>query len=214
MTTTLIAGLNDDSIRQFSDLVKAVKDISKGNPPAKLLLVKLQFLDTMLPRGSDPHDWKLDQPGITVVDLHQYDAAYQNILIEFLLSTICGPRMSAPPSKEHPVLFVFDECQRISLGEGSFANRLLREGRKFQLSAWFSTQWISDRESQKALDQAALRIYFRPDTSSLHKTVLSLGLECKEQQKTYERRLGSLPTGCFMCKQGRHYRFNKVSRIG
>lgn len=205
-------GLTEGNLDSFQDLVDVVDGDIAENDTAKRLLPKLKKLGSLLPKGIEPYEWKLNETGITVIDLHHiYDIAAQAILIELLLGTICGLRMSGVPNEDHPVVLVFDECQRLRLKEGSFANRILREGRKFGLSGWYSTQWVSRPEEQQALGQAALHIHFRPDDSNLHRTALSLGLQDKTKISHYEHRLASLKRGCFMYQDGKKIRFNKVS---
>ena len=197
-------------LHSIGDLVNVVASIMEGNDAAKRIYPKLKKLKSIVPDGDPNFDWELDRPGTTVIDLHHCDASSQAILIELLLGTICSGRMEALPSEEYPVVLVFDECQRLSLRPGSWTNRILREGRKFGLSGWFSTQWISDPEEQKAMDQAALRVYFRPDAASLHKTVLRMGLKDREQAVRYESILAKMKCGCFMFRDGNRYKFNKV----
>lgn len=43
------------------------------------------------------------------------------------------------------------------------AIRILREGRKFNLAGWFSSQWLDHKDAAAALGQAALQAHFRPD---------------------------------------------------
>ena len=73
------------------------------------------------------------------------------------------------------------------------------------MSGWFASQWITNKEAINALDQAALRAYFRPESSNLHalarrlssvdKSRISAG---KERIKEYERHLSCLKVGQFL----------------
>lgn len=208
--STLIAdGLRSGDMHTFDDLVSRAADEAAENDAVKRLLPKLKKLNNTLPKGDTPLHWDLSKPGITVLDLHRIsDPAAQAILIELLLGGICSGRFAALPSQAHPVVLVFDECQRINLRGSSYAARILREGRKFGLNGWFSTQWVSNAEERKALEQAALRIIFRPNQSDLHRTVLSLGLKNRNQIPHYEARIASFRPGEFLYRDGTKICFN------
>ena len=209
LSTLIEDGLKDGLLCTFDDLVAMAELAAHSNDAVKRMYPKLKKLNSTLPKGNTPLRWNLNQPGITILDLHNItDQAAQGILIELLLGTICSNRFAALPNEDHPVVLIFDECQRIHLHGNSYANRILREGRKFGLHGWFSTQWISHPEERKALDQAALRIYFQPSRTDLHRTVLSLGLKNRELIPRYEHRLSSFRPGEFLYRDNHQFRFN------
>lgn len=209
LSMLITEGLKNGSMKTFDDLVSHATAIAKENDAVKRLLPKLKKLNNLLPKGTAPLRWELDHPGIIVLDLHRIgDPAAQAILIELLLGSICSSRFASLPCDDHPVVMIFDECQRLHLHGNSYANRILREGRKFGLHGWFSTQWISHPEEKKALDQAALRIYFRPSSTDLHRTVVSLGLKDRNLIPRYEHRLSSFIPGEFLYRDGTHLYFN------
>ena len=209
LSTIIAAGLKDGSINTFDDLVRTATAEAHNNDAVKRLLPKLMKLNNMLPKGTDSLRWELDRPGIIVLDLHHIgDPAAQAILIEFLLGAICSSRFAGLPCEDHPVVMIFDECQWLHLRGGSYANRILREGRKFGLHGWFSTQWLSHPEERKAMDQAALQLYFRPSQTDLHRTVMSLGLKNRQLVLRYEHRISSFRPGEFLYRDGTHLYFN------
>lgn len=209
LSTLITEGLMDGSMKTFADLVDRATIEAHDNDTVKRLLPKLKKLNNMLPKGRTPLRWNLNKPGITVLDLHHIgDPAAQAILIELLLGSICSSRFAGLPCEGHPVVMIFDECQRLHLRGNCYINRILREGRKFGLHGWFSTQWVSHPEAQKALEQAALRMYFRPNQSDLHRTVMSLGLKNRQLISRYEHRISSFRPGEFLYRDGTHLRFN------
>lgn len=209
LSTLITEGLVDGSINTFDDLIQRAISASKNNDAVTRLLPKLKKLNNMMPKGNQPLCLNLEQPGIIVLDLHHIgDPAAQAIMIELLLGSICSSRFASLPSDEHPVVMIFDECQRLHLHGNCFINRILREGRKFGLHGWFSTQWVSHPEAQKALEQAALRMYFRPNQSDLHRTVMSLGMKNRQLIPRYEHRISCFRPGEFLYREGHRLLFN------
>lgn len=210
----IINGLSCGAIKTFQDVVDLVEADIKYEDPARRMLPKIKKLNRILPSGTTPTDWKLDSPGITILDLHQIkDPASQALLVEMLLGAICGKRMGGIPEACPPVVLVFDECQRLRLTEGSFAHRILREGRKYNLSGWFSTQWIRNEQEEDALSQAGLKIYFRLEGNVLRRTVKSLGISDLETRKRYEHLLSTLPRGQFLYRRGKQMYLSKAPKL-
>jgi len=70
----------------------------------------------------------------------------------------------------NPFVVVLDECQNLNYKTSSPTSKILKEGRKFGWSAWLSTQSTDDEKLKKAitrLQQAALRIYFKPTNNEI-----------------------------------------------
>ena len=70
----------------------------------------------------------------------------------------------------NPFVVVLDECQNLNYKTSSPTSKILKEGRKFGWSAWFSTQDTDDGKLKNAitrLQQAALRIYFKPTINEI-----------------------------------------------
>ena len=64
-----------------------------------------------------------------------------------------------------PFVVVLDEAQNLSFADGSPAQKILQEGRKYGWSAWFATQFLKGALSTdeiSRLQQAAETLYFKP----------------------------------------------------
>ena len=95
-------------------------------------------------------------------------------------------------------MIVLDEAQKFTFKANSYTVKLLREGRKYQMSGFFASQWISDKEALAALEQAALRAYFRPEPSNAPALAKRLAAGDKELTNIYERHLSRLKRGQFL----------------
>lgn len=125
------------------------------------LLERLKDLNRVFPADAAEMDWRLDEPGITVLQFYTVpDPALQVVITEFLLAGLWSEKLQAGGAC--PVVAVLDECHRFPFRSGSMPMRILREGRKYQVSGWFASQWMDDKAAVAALDQAALRAYFYP----------------------------------------------------
>ncbi len=137
---------------------------------AKTVLSKMQQLfDMDLFDTQNAFDWSkmTDREGkITVIQLTSLDRETQTIITEMLMwdawySLVkCG-------DKTRPFVVVLDEAQNLSIADGSPAQKILQEGRKYGWSAWFATQFMkgaltSDEISR--LQQAAEILYFKPSS--------------------------------------------------
>jgi DNA phosphorothioation-dependent restriction protein DptH len=148
--------------------------------------------------GTDSFDWQLDTPGITVLDFSRVPTEWeQRLLVELSLADIWGQRLRKQDA-QIPTVIVLDECQKYKFKPDNYTTNLLREGRKYQMSGWFASQWISDDETLAALEQAALRAYFRPEPSNVQKLAKRLAAGDKDMTKTYEKHLSRLRVGQFL----------------
>ncbi len=132
--------------------------------------MKTKFLEitSVLPDGKQLFDWKLDTPGTTIVQLDkEYTLEQRAILTEILLSTICNLREHSSLKKFSPVVLIFDECQYLRTGPKTHINFLLRAARKYNLSGWFSAQYIPNTNMRMALGEAATRLIFCPNSNGL-----------------------------------------------
>ncbi len=77
------------------------------------------------------------------------------------------------------------------------AHTILREGRKFDVAMWASSQYIENPKAVKVLSQAALQICFRPDDWSIDKTARRLTQSNPKQQMACKRELMRLQPGEF-----------------
>lgn len=157
----------------------------------------LALLDTLLHCGSTPISVPLDAPGIFALDFTAIpDQDMCQLLVELVLQALWTAHATGDP----PLILVLDECQDLNWGKSSMAARILREGRKLQISGWFSTQWISSPEAASALGQAALQIHFCPDPQ--HMAALSKKLASKPAElKPYQRLVQNLRRGQFLYQQ-------------
>lgn len=196
-------GLEHELLGSIADLVAYIEMDAEENDTAMRLLPKVKRLGKLLPNGGATVDWKLDTPGITIIDLSTIkDSTTLAILAEMLLWAICNLRMSGGPKDTNPLVLLLDECQRLRFKDGDTTIRILREGRKFGIWGWFSTQWIQDKNAAAALGQAGLRIYFRPEEDNIHKTALKLSRGDRSKVPAYEKQLANLKRGQFMFWKG------------
>lgn len=145
-----------------SGLIAQIRNDPKLAQTMAPTLLRLQDLDNLLSAASQNFSWALDQPGITVL---RFDAlpnlSSQTMMTQFLLFDLWSEKLSRSESG-CPVVVVLDECQRFRFMEDSIFTRILREGRKYHISGWFASQWIQDKGTAEALNQAALQAYFYP----------------------------------------------------
>ena len=162
---------------------------------------RLRDLGRFFPGSGHGVDWKLREPGIKVLQFDTIlDRAVQAVITEVLLADLWGEKLSSG-NDTCPVVVVVDECQRFRFREESILTRILREGRKYHLSGWFASQWIDDEDALKALDQAALRVYFYPgdrNVCNLAKTLSSTS----QQRKAFMQLISRLEVGYFLYQDG------------
>lgn len=111
-------------------------------------------------------EWRslLDQEGrIIVIQLQGLDRSTQTIITELLMWD-AWYAFSQMGRKDQPFVAVFDEAQNLSLRDSSPAGKILREGRRYGWSAWFSTQYLPPKSENAAnnLFLAEETLYFRP----------------------------------------------------
>lgn len=150
---------------KLRDLLKA-----EGTQVAKTVLSKTQqFFDMDLFDVHDGFDWHNITAGggkVTIIQLTQLDREMQTVITEMLLWD-AWYSIQTLGEKNIPFVVVLDEAQNLSFAEGSPAQKILQEGRKFGWSAWFATQFLkgamtSDEISR--LQQAAETLYFKPSS--------------------------------------------------
>lgn len=194
-------GLHSGELTGMDYIIEYLQIIGRGS--ALTLLPKMKTLKRLLPCGKEEIDWKADTPGITIVDLSKVkDPTARIILSEMIMSAICSIRMNGEPGDYTPLVLLFDECQHLRFREYDHAVKILREGRKYGIWGWFSTQWIHNRTAAAALGQAGLRIYFCPAEDDLHDTALKLSCGNRKMVEGYENRLRHLKVGQFMFWNG------------
>lgn len=159
----------------------------------------LELLSTLIHCGNNPIGIDLGQSGIVVLGFDQVvDNKLRTLLVELILQAVWNQWTSVEHSVNHPLILVMDECQNLAWGENSMAVRILREGRKFGIGGWFSSQWISNKTAVAALGQAALRANFRPEDAN----IAALSKRLAQSEGTASRWQGlirKLRVGQFLC---------------
>lgn len=131
----------------------------------------LELLTPLTHCGSQPISLDLDTPGLTVLDYSQIsDRSLCKLLVELILQAV----WTAHTPQHPPLILILDEAQQLHWGADSMSIRILREGRKFGIAGWFSSQWCEDKEAASALGQAACQIHFRPDSQHISKLAKSM----------------------------------------
>lgn len=162
--------------------------------------VSIQNMCNYLPDGSNMFDWELDSPGVTIVDLHKdYGDSQKSTIIQLMTGLILHMRNNQPRQAFSPVVLVYDECQHLNLGEHTQIGTLLREGRKWGFSGWFSTQWVGKDSVKQALGDVSTRLYFQPNRSNLSEVAQDLCDFNSETKQTNRSMLSKLQTGQFVC---------------
>lgn len=144
------------------------------------IMLRLGDMSRIYCDAAENIDWALNNPGISVLQFNTLPYRDMQVLTtELLLSDLWVTKLEA----EHacPVVVVIDECQRFRFRESSMLVRILREGRKYCFSGFFSSQWISDKQAVQALEQAALRGFFFPGNANIYVLAEHLGCDKKEK---------------------------------
>lgn len=142
--------------------------MSMNTTYSRTVLSKMQQLfDLDLFDTTSALDWSsmTERDGkVTVIQLTNLDREIQTVITEMLMwdawySLVkCG-------DKSRPFVVVLDEAQNLSIADGSPAQKILQEGRKYGWSAWFATQFMRgalDSDEISRLQQAAEVLYFKP----------------------------------------------------
>ncbi|MGL5436923.1 MAG: ATP-binding protein [Lachnospiraceae bacterium] len=116
-------------------------------------------------------------PGkINILDFSKLDSLTKIILAEITLSGFWCAAKSGSLTNHRNITFVIDELQNFPLKPDSTLLQLLREGRKFNLNYILATQTTAtfSPETLAALNQCAVRLYFRPAIKELRKTATEI----------------------------------------
>ena len=143
----------------------------------------------------------LTAPGLSVLSFNQIlNTRIRSLLVELLLGAVWAQRISQS-DWPCPLILLLDECQNLSWGEGSMAVRILREGRKYGLAGWFSSQYITQKTAAAALGQAALQAYFRPDDAKIPHLTKSFSQAEAGSAPQWSQLIRNLKVGQFLCRQ-------------
>ena len=151
---------------------------------ASLLSRLIQFIHLDPFSYSTEHKWDdyfQDDGQVTIIQLDGYSQIeIKKILTEFILWDLWYFRLSK--TEKEPMGIVLDEAQNLAFGEGSPANLILREGRKFGWSAWFATQTFTNFSSEElsTLQGAATKVFFNPAESEVTSISRNLGGDYQE----------------------------------
>lgn len=145
-------------------------------------LEPLDLLRSVIHCGDCPIDLDLTTPGLTVLDFSELPSrSMQHLLIEIILTTIWSLRAHSGFRDQPPLILVLDEAQNLQWGQDSMSIRILREGRKFDVAGWFSSQWMDKPAAVAALHQTAIQAHFRPDSAGINRIVNALYLSHNER---------------------------------
>ena len=122
-------------------------------------------------------DKNIKKGKLNVISFNGIDRITQATLIEILLSYLW--RSIQVSSNSGKVIFSIDEYQNLMLGEGSVLRNILREGRKFNISLLLATQTMSvfPKDTRSILNQAATRLYFRPEVNEIRNVAKEIDSE-------------------------------------
>lgn len=181
-------------------------DFARNDQPASTgltaALEPLELLATLIRCGDCPISLDLTSPGITVLGFDQVvDGKLCTLLVELILGAVWDQRASATSSDGPPLILLLDECQNLNWGDGSMAVRILREGRKYGLAGWFSSQYIQNKNAVAALGQAALQAYFRPDDANILRLAKAMSQTGHGKPEQWGKAIRSLRVGQFLLQK-------------
>ena len=138
-----------------------------ANPAAKSVLTKMApFFDSVEFQKDAEFDWNSvirSDGSIIIFQLMHYVREIQVIITEMMLWD-AWHYFKKNGDKNTPFVVVLDEAQNLSMKDGSPAEVILREGRKFGWSAWFATQSLKSLSENEVINlrQAPFSLYFKP----------------------------------------------------
>ena len=196
---TITEGLKTNCLNEFTDLRGLLKNVTKSKDTAESILLALHGLWDDFPKNGQSFDWDFANPGITVLNLHQgFGNLTLTTFLEILLGSVYSARMTVAHENYPPLVLVLDECHRLTWSENSFANRIMREGRKYGLATILSTQYLTDKNIRNAFGQTELRIAFRPsDNDASQIARMHFSSRSSKQQKLTDQ-LKALHRGQFL----------------
>lgn len=189
-------GLMDSSPMTLGKLVRKLADLDDDR--AREALGKLSpIADKNIFSHGDLNWGNLlytTQGKVTVINLKGFSQSIQKLITELLLWALWD-YVQAHGSTDKPFVVVLDECQRLSLKEDSIASRLLTEGRKYGVSAWFATQFLQGNFKAaeiNRLQQCDLKVNFK--STEKENRFIAKELDAKRAPE-WEEKLQSLKRG-------------------
>lgn len=100
-------------------------------------------------------------PSIIILQLSDYPEIHRKFLVEFFAEMFW---ITTRFGEKDAGIIILDEFQNLNLSPGKALSSMLREGRKFGLSVYLSSQFIGgyDNEAVSTLMQAANKFFFHP----------------------------------------------------
>ena len=179
---------------------------SLGTNYAKTVLSKIQpFIDMNPFTTEEKFGWENirdTKSGLVyVMQLAGYGRDVQVLLTELMLWDIWNFSVKTGDESK-PFILVMDEAQNLSHSESSPSGKILTEGRKFGISAWYATQFmkpqLTDDEIQR-LQQAGQKLYFCPPDDGVETVAKSIDIT-SQGKKEWSERLKKLKKGeCVTC---------------
>lgn len=136
-----------------------------------------------------------------VIQLSGFSDEIKSILTELILWDIWNYAVRYG-SEDIPIPIVLDEAQNISHDGNSPSGKILAEGRKFGLSGWYATQFMSgrlDKDEIGNLQQSAQKLYFNPPETIISEISKYIDVS-SDGSKIWAEKLSKLTKGnCVTC---------------
>ncbi|MDR0136693.1 DNA phosphorothioation-dependent restriction protein DptH [Metabacillus idriensis] len=163
--------------------LKGLEDISSSTLAS--IVNKLQQLVDIDPFDyNEQFTWDDYYKKVGQISIIQFDGFDQDnikkLMTELLLWEIWYYAQRG--NEKQPLPVVLDEAQNLNFKSGSPSDKILREGRKFGITAWFATQsFINFKAAEMgAIENAATSIYFHPIDSDFKGIAEKLYLEKRD----------------------------------
>lgn len=197
-----------DLMEQLEQLIDTKKD-SESQKNISHLLTRLEpysEIDTVHFLINKPEHTQNEIRKIKIVQLSDYAEMQRRFLTEVFIE-IFWQEIRGGNGKADIVLL--DECQNIPVTPGSTLSAMLREGRKYGISVYLSTQFLGnyDKEAVDTLMQAGNILFFRPTEKDMKQIA---DLIDSKQFENWRKLLGDLQRGEGVIK-GR-YQINSGSK--
>lgn len=172
------------NLKKMIEMLRESEELS-GNTLASIINKLQQFIDI------DPFDYDalfswddyFKKPGqLTIIQFAGFDQDnIKKLMTELLLWDIWY--YSQRGNENEPLPIVLDEAQNLGFKKGSPSEKILREGRKFGISAWFATQSFNTFKVEEftVLENAPTGIYFKPLDSDYKTVATKLRLTKNDQ---------------------------------
>lgn len=161
--------------------------LALGTKEAKSVFNKIiSFLDYDIFDTENESDWEnilYNDGEVTIFQLSLVQSKDMQIAITEMILWDMWYYSVKNGSEEKPFAVVLDEAQNLSFGDEAPTTKILTEGRKFGWSGWFATQFLKGQlkpEEINRLQQAALRIYFKPADDEIQSMANSIDPEKKD----------------------------------